>query len=76
MTTETKGSALLLGARGERAADMKRLQEWLQRLAQLVTDIHEIAELDMNPVMVMPKGEGCICVDARIKLTGPKTEEH
>jgi len=69
MVDETRGAALLAGARGEKAADLKVLHEWLQRLAQLVTDIHEIAELDMNPVMVLPKGQGCLCVDARIKLT-------
>jgi acetyl coenzyme A synthetase (ADP forming)-like protein len=69
MIGETKGSALLAGARGEKVGDIPVLQEWLQRLAQLVNDHHEIAELDMNPVMVMPKGQGCQCVDARIRLT-------
>jgi acyl-CoA synthetase (NDP forming) len=76
MLEETKGSALLKGARGEKAADVKTLSEWLQRLAQLVTDMHDIAELDMNPVMVMPKGNGCLCVDARIKLVGEDAGHH
>jgi acetyltransferase len=74
MLDETKGAALLKGARGEKPADTKVLQEWLQRLAMLVTDNHEIAELDMNPVMVMRKGDGCICVDARVKLVQPDKE--
>jgi acetate---CoA ligase (ADP-forming) len=70
MIDETKGSALLKGARSELPADIDVLQEWLERLAQMVTEMGDIAEVDLNPVMVLPKGEGCIAVDARIKLIG------
>jgi hypothetical protein len=34
----------------------------------MVEDIHQISELDFNPVKVMPKGEGYWVVDARIML--------
>jgi len=70
MIDETRGAALLKGARGEPPADIDVLQEWLERLAQMVTEMGDIAEVDLNPVMVLPKGEGCIAVDARIKLIG------
>jgi acetyltransferase len=70
MIDETRGAVLLKGARGEPPADIDVLQEWLERLAQMVTEMGDIAEVDLNPVMVLPKGEGCIAVDARIKLIG------
>jgi acetate---CoA ligase (ADP-forming) len=70
MIDETRGSALLKGARSELPADIDVLQQWLERLAQMVTEMGDIAEVDLNPVMVLPKGEGCIAVDARIKLIG------
>jgi hypothetical protein len=34
----------------------------------MVEDIPEIAELDLNPVNVMPEGEGYRVIDARIML--------
>jgi hypothetical protein len=30
----------------------------------------DIAEVDMNPVMVLEEGEGCVAVDTAIKLIG------
>ena len=39
-----------------------------QDLPQLVTDFKEIKELDMNPVLVMEKGNGCKILDVRIGL--------
>ena len=36
----------------------------LQRLALEIGD--DIAELDINPLMVLPKGEGVVAVDALI----------
>jgi hypothetical protein len=34
----------------------------------MIEDNPQIAELDFNPVEVMPRGEGCWVVDARIML--------
>jgi acetyltransferase len=72
MLSEIKGYRLLEGMRGEKPVDRRKAAEMLERLAQLVTDFHEIAELDMNPVMLMPRGG--IVVDGRIKLAGPKEQ--
>jgi hypothetical protein len=36
----------------------------------MVEDIPEIAEMDLNPVKVLPSGQGCAAVDARILLQG------
>ena len=59
---------ILDGFRGSPPGDKKALEEILLRLSALVEDVGEIAELDLNPVKVMPKGEGCLIVDARIMV--------
>jgi acetyltransferase len=64
---ETKAFHLLKGFRNKPAAKMELLEEILVRLAQLVMDFPEIAELDMNPVAVK---EGIpIVLDARMVLS-------
>ena len=59
---------ILGGVRGEKPSDVAKLSECIQRLSQLVTDFaDDIAELDMNPVLVLAKG--CRVLDVRIGLT-------
>ncbi|UCG67632.1 MAG: acetate--CoA ligase family protein, partial [Deltaproteobacteria bacterium] len=38
------------------------------RLSAMIEDTPQIAELDFNPVKVMPRGEGYWVVDARIMV--------
>jgi acetyl coenzyme A synthetase (ADP forming)-like protein len=64
MMNEIKTSALLRGARGEKAVDVNTVVESIQRLSCLVTDFPVIRELDVNPLVVMEKG--AIALDARI----------
>jgi len=59
---------LLEGFRGSPPSDTQALEDLLLRLSVLVEDIPEIAELDLNPVKVMPIGEGYWVVDARIMV--------
>jgi len=68
MISSIKTKKLLDGVRGEEPSDINKLSECIQRLSQLVTDFKEIKELDMNPVLVMEKGEGCKILDVRIGL--------
>src|SRR5947208_523039 len=65
---------LLKGVRGERARDVKAVQDALLRLAQLVSDFEAIQEIDLNPVVVFPEGDGYKTVDARIALAPPAAE--
>ena len=67
MISETKGSDIFKGLRGEQPLDTEALVESLLRLSQLVTDFPEIEGVDINPVKVLEKG--AIAVDARILLT-------
>jgi acetyl coenzyme A synthetase (ADP forming)-like protein len=65
----SKAARLLAGFRGSPPADVPALRDLLLRLSCLVEDVPEIAELDLNPVLVRPVGQGAIALDARILLT-------
>jgi len=64
----TKMSKLLQGYRGSPASDTVALKDLLLRLSVMVEDIPQIAELDFNPVKVLPEGQGYWVVDARIAV--------
>jgi acetyl coenzyme A synthetase (ADP forming)-like protein len=68
MVREIKGYRLLQGYRGHPAADVDAIEELLLRLSRLVEDIPEISEVDLNPILAMPPGQGCRIIDARIRL--------
>ncbi len=67
MMQETKAWTLLQGYRNRPAADMERLEEMIIRLSQLLIDFPQIAELDMNPVLI--KDGSPVAVDARILVS-------
>lgn len=68
MVRSIKAFPMLNGARGAAVADQEELERCLLRLSQLATDFPEIAELDINPLMVHEKGRGCSVADCRILL--------
>jgi acyl-CoA synthetase (NDP forming) len=63
-----KGFRLLQGYRGQPAADIDALQDLLLRVSLLVQHVPELRELDLNPVMALPPGQGCCIVDARGRI--------
>ena len=67
MIREVKGFALLDGARGAAPADVDALAEALSRLSVLAhANADRIESIDINPFLVLPKGEGAFAVDALI----------
>jgi acyl-CoA synthetase (NDP forming) len=66
MLREVKASKLLEGVRGMDPLDRAALTECLLRISQLVTDFPEIQELDINPILVLPKEQGVRVLDGRI----------
>ena len=56
MLAEIRAHALLDGVRGKPAADKEAIINTLLRIGQLVMDFPEITELDINPLMVYPRG--------------------
>ncbi len=63
---ETRIAKLLAGYRNRSPIDMLELETMLLQLAQMAIDIPEIAELDLNPVII--KNGKPVVVDARILL--------
>ena len=63
---------MLNGARGAAVTDIDELERCLVMLSALATDNPEIAELDINPLIVHDKGHGCSVADCRILLDPEK----
>jgi acyl-CoA synthetase (NDP forming) len=61
-----KCSALLRGFRGSPPLDVRAAAEIVCRLGALVCAMPGIREVDINPVVVYPEGEGAIALDALI----------
>jgi acetyltransferase len=71
MIAEVKGARLLRGFRGRPAADVAALEDTLVRVSHFAMQMEgRLAELDVNPVMVLPEGQGVKAVDALVVLRG------
>jgi len=68
MVAEVPAAATLLaGLRGQPSADVESLCRCLERLGDYAwADRADLAELDLNPIKVLPRGHGCVVVDALI----------
>jgi acetyltransferase len=66
MIEETKSFPILNGVRGTLPCDKKALQKLLVQCSEVVEAYPEIAEMDLNPVIVHENGLSV--VDARIIL--------
>ncbi|GAB2862396.1 bifunctional acetate--CoA ligase family protein/GNAT family N-acetyltransferase [Nocardioides pacificus] len=62
---------LLAGHRGSQPTDVAAVQRLVVALGRLSLDVPEIAEIDLNPVMVLT--DGAVCVDAKVRLATPAT---
>ncbi len=61
-------SKLLKGYRGSTPLDIASLEDLLLRVSAMVEDIPQISEMDLNPVIALPEGQGYSVVDARIMI--------
>ena len=69
---QLKGAALLGAVRGAPPADRAALAELIARLSRFAADHAElIEEVDLNPVIVHPQGQGVTVVDALIVRRTP-----
>jgi acetyltransferase len=67
MITETRAARLLDGWRGSPPLDTAALTQALVTISQLAWQLRElIAEIDINPLVVLPRGQGVIALDALI----------
>jgi acetyltransferase len=68
MIRQIRGYNLLRGVRGEAPVDFDSLAEILQRFSQLAEDRPEVAEIEINPLLVFPRAADFRAVDARVRL--------
>ncbi len=68
MVNELKTKAILEGARGELPMDLEALYDAIMALNQLVIDYPEIDSLDINPLLIFPKGQKLLALDARMSV--------
>ena len=65
MIENTLAGKLLKGYRGSAKADIKAVKEAIARLSQLSLDNPAISEIEINPLIVYPEGQGAISLDSR-----------
>lgn len=66
-----KGAALLNGFRGALPVDLEAVADIVQIVGRLLAGEPGILEIDLNPVVVYPRGEGAMALDA-LMLMGPR----
>ncbi|MEU0727419.1 acetate--CoA ligase family protein [Streptomyces sp. NPDC006140] len=65
MLAGLRGRALLDGVRGRPPADRDALVEVVLRVQRMALELGDrLAELDINPLMVLPQGQGAVALDA------------
>jgi acetate---CoA ligase (ADP-forming) len=67
MLSDVKGARVLHGFRGRPAADVEALTQALVHVSHLAMQLDgRLAELDINPLLVLPAGRGVKAVDALV----------
>jgi acetyltransferase len=74
MLDRTGAGRLLAAFRGSAPADRSAVIDTILLLAQIALDFPQVAEIEINPLIVMQAGEGVRAVDARVKLDGKASE--
>ena len=68
MIREIRTYPLLTGARGLPKADLAALAEAIVALSRLALDFREeVDEIEFNPLMVLPEGQGVLAVDTLVR---------
>lgn len=65
MIENTLAGKLLKGYRSSAKADIKAVKDTIARLSQLSLDNPAISEIEINPLIVYPEGQGAISLDSR-----------
>jgi acetyltransferase len=74
MVKEIKGYPILTGVRGKRPCDIEAIVDVLLKISKLAKDWEDtIAEIDINPLIVLDKGRGVKALDALVVLKQPET---
>jgi acetate---CoA ligase (ADP-forming) len=69
MVKHLRGFSILAGARGKPPADVDALCEAIVGLSELAVAYRDqLTGLDINPLIVLPKGQGVVAVDALVEI--------
>ncbi|MFB9368791.1 bifunctional acetate--CoA ligase family protein/GNAT family N-acetyltransferase [Kitasatospora albolonga] len=66
LVREVRAAPLLFGWRGAEPVDTGALEELLLRVSRLVDDLPEVASVDLDPVVVAPRGLAVLAARVRI----------
>ena len=71
MIAQTQAARLLAGFRGKPAGDVEALADVIVRMSWIAEDWKDrIVGIDINPLLVLPEGQGVIAVDGLVELAG------
>jgi succinyl-CoA synthetase beta subunit len=68
MIGQIRSAELLRGFRGRPACDIDELSRCIVNASRLIADHPEIRTLDINPLIVLERGKGCLVVDAKMDV--------
>ena len=74
MIREPKSAPLLLGYHGGVEADLDAVADLVHRVAKLTDDLPELADLDLDPVLVAERGLAVVNASARVAPTAARTD--
>ena len=69
-----RSGSLLRGFRGSPALDVSAVAQIIERLGAVLRAEPSIREIDLNPVVVYPAGQGAVALDALILTAGALSE--
>jgi acetate---CoA ligase (ADP-forming) len=73
MIAEVRAFKALTGVRGRQAGDLDALASAIVALSQLATMADPaVMEAEINPLMILPRGQGVVAVDALVKVSGTR----
>ncbi|MFG1391661.1 acetate--CoA ligase family protein [Xanthobacter agilis] len=70
-----KGAALLNGARGAPPADIEAVSHAVVRLGRLLAETPSLEEIDINPLVAYPPGQGILALDAVVVSSPPPSSK-
>jgi acetyltransferase len=68
MIASLQSFPLLDGARGGEKMDVEALAKDVMKIAKMMQEFDEIEEIDINPLLVLPRKKGTLVMDSRITL--------
>jgi acyl-CoA synthetase (NDP forming) len=74
LVREIKAAPLLFGWRGAEPVDTDALEELLLRVSRLVDDIPEVASVELEPVVVAPRGLAVLGASVRLAHLPARTD--